>query len=379
MIKHSVSVELQALALLSLPELSKQQVSKIGYLLEKTDFVRLAALVDYNRTHPCVYKNMNQYFKSAFPSNLFHTLQNKYYKNKYRNKRQLRVCADLSHRFKKSSINAHFFKGISLSDLLYKDIALRHNNDIDILIAPKDFECANKVLNSHGFFANNYFQLDNKWRKVYLQSHKDIVYTNKGGVIIELHFSLTIQNIKELSLYQVELCRRNTFIQSSTSLAELFYLNWHGAHTLFHRLKWLVDIKLYAEQLDEDIYKSCYFDDQCNRVMACGLYLVAVIYNQPMNDALTSLYMKDRVFRMMIQTCLNGLECPHYSQSAQFNILRHLFEILAFKNTSYMWESFLTKLRPTFYDIKDTTWLSPKLLFLYYPLRPFLALKRKFF
>ena len=379
MTKHSISIELQALALLSLPVLSSQEVSKIGYLLKKTDFVRLAALVDHNRTHPCVYKNVNQYFKSTVPSNLFHTLESKYNKNIYHNKRQFRVCADLSHRFKKSNINAHFFKGISLSKTLYQDIALRYNNDIDILIAPKDFACANTVLNSIGFFANDYFQLDNKWRKVYMKSHKDIVYTNKGGVIIELHFSFAVGNIKELSLYQAELCRRTTFIQSSISIDELFYLNWHGALTLFHRLKWLVDIKLYVEQLDEDIYKSCYFDDQCSRVMACGLYLVAVIYDQPMNDALRSLYMKDRVFRMMIQTCLNGLECPHYSQSAQFNILRHCFEILAFKNTSYMWESFLTKLRPSLFDIKDITWLSPKLLFFYYPLRPLLALKRKFF
>jgi hypothetical protein len=55
---NNISIELQAVALLSLPRLSIDEVDATSFLLKKADFERLQTLITQHRTHPCVYHNI---------------------------------------------------------------------------------------------------------------------------------------------------------------------------------------------------------------------------------------------------------------------------------------------------------------------------------
>ena len=375
---YNISVELQAVSLLSLPQLSINEVDTTASLLKKLDFEHLQALINQHRTHPCVYKNIRQHYTKQVPSSFLLSLKNKYIKNMTRNTKQLGICAKLNQLFQDKNISIHFFKGLSLSKILYHDIAQRNNNDIDVLISKPDLGQANRILNSMGFYAHEFDALDNEWRNEYFKVHKDIGYTNQEGVLIELHLELSIPIIAEMSIYQNELQCRDKLFQTKLSSDELFYLCWHGSHTLFHRLKWLVDIKLYIEKLENDIDDINFFSSDRSRIIVCSLYLLATIYQTPLSNKATAFYKKDWLCRMMLKSCLQGLDNPAYVNSGTFAIKRHFFEIFVFKSSRYKLTMLLCKLHPTILDYSSVNYLSPRWLFLIYPLRPFLAFKRKF-
>jgi hypothetical protein len=375
---NNISIELQAVALLSLPRLSIDEVDATSFLLKKADFERLQTLITQHRTHPCVYHNIRQHFIQQVPSSFLLSLKNKYIKNMTRNTKQLGICTKLNQLFQARNIPIHFFKGLSLSKVLYCDIALRNNNDIDVLISKSDLEQANHILNSMGFYAHEFDALDDEWRNVYFKVHKDIGYTNQEGLLIELHLELSIPIVHEVSIYQKELKNRDTLFQTQLASDEFFYLCWHGSHTLFHRLKWLVDIKLYNEQLENTFDDSSLFSKDRARIIVCSLYLLATLYQTPLPDKATTFYKKDWLCQAMIKTCLQGMDNPAYVNSGSFAIKRHLFELFLFKGSKYKWDMLLCKLRPTILDYPSVNRLSPRWLFLTYPLRPFLAFKRRF-
>ena len=375
---NNISIELQAVALLSLPQLSIDEVDATSSLLKKADFERLQTLITQHRTHSCVYHNIRQHFIKQVPSSFLLSLKNQYIKNMMRNTKQLGICAKLNQLFQAGNIPIHFFKGLSLSKVLYCDIALRNNNDIDVLISKSDLEQANSILNSMGFYAHGFDALDDEWRNVYFKVHKDIGYTNQEGFLIELHLELSIPIIHEMSIYQKELKNRDALFQTELTSDEFFYLCWHGSHTLFHRLKWLVDIKLYNEQLENTFNDSSLFSEDRARIIVCSLYLLATIYQTPLPDKATTFYKKDWLCQAMIKTCLQGMDNPAYVNSGSFAIKRHLFEIFLFKSSKYKRDMLLCKLQPTILDYSSVNRLSPQWLFLIYPLRPFLAFKRKF-
>jgi hypothetical protein len=375
---NNISIELQAVALLSLPQLSIDEVDATSSLLKRVNFEHLQALINQHRTHPCIYHNIRQHFIKQVPASFLLSLKNKYIKNKMRNTKQLGICANLNQLFQDKNISIHFFKGLSLSKVLYHDIALRNNNDIDVLISKSDLEQANSILNSMGFYAHEFDALDDEWRNVYFKVHKDIGYTNQEGLLIELHIELSIPIIAEMGDYKNELQCRDKLFQTKLSIDELFYLCWHGSHTLFHRLKWLVDIKLYIEKLESYIYDRNTYTGGRARILVCSLYLLAAIYRTPLPEKATAFYKKDWLCRMMIKTCLQGLDNPVYVNSGSFAIKRHLVDIFVFKSAKYKLTILLCKLRPTILDYSSVNFLSPRWLFLIYPLRPFLAFKRKF-
>jgi hypothetical protein len=377
-VHYNISVELQAISLLSLPQLSLDQVDTTATLLKKVDFEHLQALINQHRTHSCVYKNLQQHFIELVPPNFLSQLKKKHNKNININAKQLGICAKLNQLFQTANISIHFFKGLSLSKILYHDIALRNNNDIDILISKSDLGQANRILNSMGFYAHQFDALDEQWQNEYLKVHKDIGYTNQEGVLIELHLELSIPIIAEMNLYQNELQRRDKLFQTMLSSDELFYLCWHGSHTLFHRLKWLVDIKLYIEKLENNIDDRKFFSSDRSRIIVCTLYLLATIYQTPLSNKATAFYKKDWLCRMMHKSCLQGLDNPVYVNSGTFAIKRHFFELFLFKNSRYKLAMLLCKLHPTILDYSSINRLSPQWLFLIYPLRPFLAFKRRF-
>lgn len=378
MINKKISKELQTLAWLSLPVLSSIEVERIAALLPKINFQRLETLITQHRTHPCVYHNIRQYFINEVPTNFSSQLKNKYNKNLTNNIKQLQICAKLKYLCQLDNILIHFFKGLSLSKAIYHDIALKHNKDIDAIISTTDIIPINNILNNMGFYAKTFDSLDEDWKKQYFKSTKDIKYSNNQGVIIEIHLRLSNNPIEQLEAYQKNLFSRKEIFQENLSLDEFFYLCWHGSHSLFHRLKWLVDLKLYSEQLEQKIEDSDYFSNNNARVIVSGLSLLSILYDTPLSEKAKTFYNTDLICRNMVKTCLQGLDNPKYTNSYLFNIKSHFFEITALKNVNYNITMLAKKFIPSEIDILTLKHLSTRWLFLYYPLRPFLAFKRKF-
>ncbi|MBW8869980.1 MAG: nucleotidyltransferase family protein [Acidobacteriales bacterium] len=159
------------------------------------------------------------------------------------------LLSQLDKQFSNSDIRYAVLKGIPLSQQLYGDNSVRQTRDIDLLVAPDDFETAESILLQAGLKRVEPDreltpQLQKAWFK--LRHHFSYVYP-KHGITVELHWRLFDNSdidpgprvLQELE--QVEVSPSISFpVLRRESL--LPHLMMHGASHAWCRLKWLSDV-----------------------------------------------------------------------------------------------------------------------------------------
>ncbi len=377
-LNRSISPELTLAALLSRPRMTEQHIAD-SYLLSKTiDVQQFKTLVDHHRIWPCVYRNIQDYNLTLFPASLNDHFKKRYKKNKRDCLQQFKILNELLFLFGSKNIPVRVLKGIPLAKELYSDISKRQSKDIDIIIPKNKLNFAHELL-----LANNYkcLHLENfsiYQEELYLKTHKDITYISPTGELLELHvrvceYSTTFSNKMTEQLFSI----------SSTSEKlnnELLYLCWHGAHTLFHRLKWLCDISLYIEKNHVHFNKSLdelmSLADQLDvaRELTVSWVLVNKLYNIKLPSNIEKFYNKDLISRIQTDQSLCGIGNIKKQKSINFKIRMCLCEILMPRKWFNKLHVIFHRLKPTVVDLKALPKIPRHFIFLYYILRPFSAL-----
>lgn len=156
------------------------------------------------------------------------------------------------------------FKGPILAILVYRNLGLRHFDDLDIFVHQKDVIIAKKIVSSLDYVSK--LQLDKNKEKLYIKTQREFKFYNpKNNVNIELHWRLI-----GLSFYFkddifrnpdiVKVKIQNKEISSLTNELTLLLLCVHAAGHRWERLNWLCDIselvKSYKFNWDNVISKA---------------------------------------------------------------------------------------------------------------------------
>ena len=166
---------------------------------------------------------------------------------------QIQLLAFLAQELHRAGIRVLSMKGPLLAAELYGDPALRHSNDLDLLVSEADFEKASQRLLALGFAEYTPPQLrSEKQKKIQRDMGEDMhtIFT-KNGVIVELHWRISFRYpVSFESLWESReekmLLGQPVFCLGKTE--NLIYLICHGAGHGFSRLRWLVDLyKIFTE------------------------------------------------------------------------------------------------------------------------------------
>jgi hypothetical protein len=163
----------------------------------------------------------------------------------------------LSDRFADAGIAHLFVKGVTLSVLAYRTLALKRSCDIDLLIAPEDYEAACSALADAGFLCFHPAGADLPAIIRYAAANKDSAWRSADGRIkVELHQRLCVN---PMLLPTIGARSPSLAVEIAPGIAlptlareELFaYLCVHGALTAWSRLKWLADLAALIAGDDE--------------------------------------------------------------------------------------------------------------------------------
>jgi len=343
-----ISCELQALAYLSRPRLTADQRSELRQLVGNIDVKRLHSLIDHHRVWPCVYCNIRDHFQSCFPQVLVTYLGKRYQQNINHSRRQFSAYTKLLHCFSNAQIPMHSLKGIPLAQKLYGDCAKRHSHDIDILVPTDCVDLAHRTLQAQGFQSPPFDTLHAKQRACYFVGNKDITYTDENGVVLELHTRLCeYKTPLSLSGATAMLSR-----EPLTGDHEMIYLCWHGAHTLFHRIKWLLDIALYLEsmanvmeQKSDSMLRHAEQNDELRSLLVSWI-LCHKLYGITLPHNIEHMYRRDWVSARLVKMSLAMLENPAHTYTWRGKIEGWLCGFLFSKSVSVKIKKIMHAFRP---------------------------------
>lgn len=215
---------------------------------------RLQALLEYHRVIPAAAAKP---LVGLMPSGLCNWLKTEQQQGRRKALRQFQTQVSVSRALAAAGIRHRFFKGLSLAELLYRDISLRHAQDVDLIIERAALAEADRLLVELGYLsslAGNSAELPGN--KLALSMGKDLAYCGQGLPKLEVHWRVDNAETAFCRYYS----QRAFFLPSDKpSVEEFVYLCWHAGQSLYHRFKWLVDIDAYlrlAEQRDDSFQEK---------------------------------------------------------------------------------------------------------------------------
>jgi len=209
---------------------------------------RFLELVKYHQVYPLVYRVLTEVPPEFVPGELMTELCRMNQESTAKSLQMTGELVRLVANLETHGIKSVALKGIPLAFMLYGSIALRPPGDIDILVWPENVEPAIAVLEGLDYeIADSSFSTLEQ-RKRYMGDGHHFGYTHKDkGISVELHWrlgdgaelALPISYIKDC-LTGIKLGGHTINVLQQEEL--LIFLALHGAKHGWYWLKWLVDI-----------------------------------------------------------------------------------------------------------------------------------------
>lgn len=191
-------------------------------LLELASFHRVAPLLALALWEQPDFGSLTQYVSSISNRSLLLTGE----------------LARLLKRLDAQAIPAIPFKGPALAMQLYGDPALRHFDDLDVLVRSGNFDAAKQVVLAVGYLP----------RERHICHESFTLFKGQVEIVLELHWNIVSEDF-HLNLAPEEVwARRQPFSlggASTSTLAPedlLFFLCLHGSRHLCARLLWICDV-----------------------------------------------------------------------------------------------------------------------------------------
>lgn len=234
-------------ARLDLPEKGRRRIQEL--LAGTLDWTVVMALAQRHGLRPLLYRHLNMLGPAAIPRAMFAELWANYESNARRNQAMARALLDVLRRLNKCGIAAIPYKGPSLAEDVYGDLALREFGDLDILLRPRDVLPAQRVLQAHGYVLE--YDLKPEVEAAFLRSHLNyhlVLFHDVGPVMVELHWKTDADFPVEprdderwwANLGTASLCGET--IRCFTREELLLILFLHGTKHAWSSLGWLVDV-----------------------------------------------------------------------------------------------------------------------------------------
>ncbi len=345
------------------------------------DWTLFFELTLHHRLYSYIYPriSLNQEY---IPDHIIDSLERLYKQNTFN---MLHLSGEMNiigKLFSENRIPLLMLKGPVLAKELYGDISLRTSSDLDVMVPLQSLEEAEALLKEQGYVKDDYIKTvlnDWKWRH-----HHVTYFHHKKGIKVEVHWRLNPGPGKEPTFNELWE-RRSVSNFTGNPLYMLgredlfFFLISHGARHAWSRLRWLLDInQLLKMELDWKLVRHLIKTNHFLPISAQTLQLTLTLFKSVMPDHLVNLSGKSRGINLAQKTVFyfENMVNLHTDPVPVYIARYHSHYILSIMS----WQQKIYYLLSLFYPFPEdaeTLTLPKRLHFLYFPLRPFLWLKRK--
>jgi Uncharacterised nucleotidyltransferase len=348
---------------------SAELVIRDGALLEGIDSGIFLDLVERHRVAPIVYLNLQNDLRiddvvrtsllEQFNSNRLFALRLKMWQKK------------LANVLEKNNLSFVFLKGIPLAEQYYGDLAARHSLDIDLLVEREELHKVVQLLLQLGFHPDPDVRNFQRRQMIYFTAtNHDLAFHYKDGgfnITVELHWR-----------YRGAMRGFNlSAVRQLDNVEEFLYLCTHGTEHAWFRMKWLFDMVQIIQKNAFDwiaVHKRAQeLDCVLHLEMAwltlqhtLGLPIPGQIENRMRGET------QDRLMTHIV-FCQCSMQTVNENDQMRWVHFQYLKRFPMRRNGLYFYMRYLTG--PA--DWKQLP-LPDGLFFLYFMLRPFLFVWRKF-
>ncbi|MEH6534449.1 MAG: nucleotidyltransferase family protein, partial [Photobacterium frigidiphilum] len=194
--------------------------------------------------------------------------------------------------------------------------------------------------------------------------------------ILELHSRLTVANSK-LSRYAVSHRSLQSFTDENLNFY-IIYLCWHGAHTQFHRLKWLVDIALIINNNNINWPGLITLAQELKqqRALLVALNLCQRMYGCEVPVSLSTGFFQDAMVHFFVKRSLHRLELTALTGHSFVDQLKTLPDVFVSDSVWEGLQAFRTKFRINAFDIQFLPMLPARFCWLYTFAKPIALFRR---
>jgi len=275
--------------------LAAERTPPPGTPIEEVDWTSLVQLAAFHRVAPLLYKSLRNTCPQGVPVSVLSDLE-AYVRSA--SSRGLLLTGELLRLLKRwdaAGVPAIPFKGPALAVRLYGDPALRHFDDLDVLVRAEEFPAAREAILALGYRPSN------------LHSYSETFIQTRSGIEItlDLHWHFLIKpTIFPFAPFLESVFVRSELFSMSGYKARTFsnedlllFLCVHGSKHLWLRLQWLCDVAqlLYTHpDLDWTQVMAQANSSGGRGLLYLGLYLSNDLLGAPLPSDIEQAVRRDR-------------------------------------------------------------------------------------
>lgn len=231
-----------------------RRAQMLALLERRPDWDRVIRLAARHGLLPLVYRHLDEIGRRHVPPEILETLRASSVENTVRSLNLARELMALLRLFGAAGIPAVPYKGQAMAARLYGDPGLRQAGDLDILVAPEDYDAARRVLLARGYEPRH--PLSAAKQAIMRERWHCEPFRHPAGFVVELHWAFaTWRLLRRLDLHTVSPRLQHVRLGgvSLPALGDedlLLVLCVHGARHLWSRLEWVTNVAVLGERLD---------------------------------------------------------------------------------------------------------------------------------
>ncbi len=344
-------------------------------------------LVKRHLIAPIVFKNL--YNEKGISDELKTALKYIVHQNQYKALAAKQMIVRLQKKFVELDVNALFLKGVPVAELYYGDVGLRDTMDIDVWVEPSGFIKVCEYLQSVGYRSNlDLSKLNRKQVEYKYKTDHHLLFRNDDPSypeLIELHWKirgrLGIFTFDPNSQYhEVEYYNDlGTPIPILSDIDNLLFLCTHGCDHAWYRLKWLFDVPQLLEKVNfnwREVLKRAELLN-CVEQVKLTFLLLNKLFQHPIPPEFNQPSVKYNL-RWSLNYIEHSISYNRNFCDTDKEKLHNLFYTLLQNKKGILNTTIILRHLTSENDWKLLP-LPEHLFFLYFPLRPFLMLWRRFF
>lgn len=296
--------------------LNSETEHRISSLIEDDlDWEYLIQIATIHKLRPLLYFNLKEF---SGVSEVFKRNMGVYYgKNAQKNLFFLRELFKILDLLESREIVAIPFKGPILSILIYKNVALREFNDLDIFVDQKNVIKSREVLISNGYKPDIF--LDKLKEKKYVESQHEYQFINKKyNYLLELHwkfselfFFFPKDELEVIDLHKLD----STYINGKDiklfSPEDLFLiLCLHNAGHRWARLSWICDVGVFLHENKKLKWKKILDNAEkigILRILLINLYLSKILLGSKLPKSINIILKSDKDVKDVSEEIINEI------------------------------------------------------------------------
>ena len=363
-------------------------IAQIRETISQLNFQGLSQIFTMAHSHgvfPLYYQTIQMHASDLLSTEINEELKQQNLTIVMRNMRMTAELIRIMNLLKENGIDALAFKGPTLAQLAYGNIALRQYVDLDILVKKEDIYNVDALLKNKGY--QRVLKLTSSQEKTWFKyAHDILLFSPSNGVHFEIHWSLLDQdypvhiNLDTIWKNSRIISVNDQDIPTFSTEDLLLYLCIHGSKHLWERIEWIKDIDLILQTQEFDWGRVVKETEESGfeTMFYLGLYLTHILFETQLPESIRGLVTKDKkladlsdhIFKRWENSNTTGIR----KTIQQTNFMLKLFPTFPMR-LSYLHKIIL---KPSlneywFVDLPD------KLYWLYYLIRPYLLLKKYLF